>query len=54
MLLRRLRETLREVRDLERTVGRLSQSTGSARDLQALGASLAVVPSLQALLQEPT
>lgn len=51
-LLRRLRETLREVRDLERTVGRLSQATGSARDLQALGASLAVVPSLQILLSE--
>ena len=50
--LRRLREILREVRDLERTVGRLSQGTGSARDLQALGASLGVVPSLQALLSE--
>ena len=50
--LRRLRETLREVRDLERTVGRLSQATGSARDLQALGASLAAVPTLQGLLGE--
>ncbi len=50
--LRRLRETLRDVRDLERTVGRLSQAAGSARDLQALGASLAVVPSLQDLLSE--
>ena len=50
--LRRLREILREVRDLERTIGRLSQATGSARDLQALGASLAVVPSLQTLLGE--
>ncbi len=50
--LRRLRETLREVRDLERTVGRLSQAAGTARDLQALGASLAVVPSLRDLVNE--
>ena len=50
--LRRLRENLREVRDLQRVVGRLSQAAGNARDLQALGASLAVVPQLQALVAE--
>ena len=48
--LRQGRESLREVRDLERTVGRLSQSGGNARDLRALGASLAVVPELKRLL----
>lgn len=48
--LRRLRETLKEVRDLERTVGRLSQATGSARDLAALQMSLAAVPALKQLL----
>ncbi len=45
--LRELRETLREVRDLERTLGRLSQANGSARDLAALNASLRAVPALQ-------
>ena len=50
--LRRLRETLREVRDLERVVGRLSQAAGGARDLQALGTSLAAVPALQALVAD--
>ncbi len=49
--LRQARETLREVRDLERTVGRLSQANGNARDLSALGASLAVVPELKRILQ---
>ena len=48
--LRQSRETLREVRDLERLVGRLSQSTGNARDLLALAASLAAVPALKRLL----
>ena len=45
--LRHWRETLREVRDLERAVGRLSQASGNARDLSALGGSLAVVPLLK-------
>jgi DNA mismatch repair protein MutS len=48
--LRRCREMLREVRDLERTVGRLSQSTGNARDLAALQTSLAAVPEIKQLL----
>ena len=50
--LRRCRETLREVRDLERAVGRLSQASGNARDLAALGVSLGMVPALKALLLE--
>ncbi len=50
--LRRCRETLREVRDLERAVGRLSQAAGNARDLAALGVSLAVVPAVKELLLE--
>ena len=49
-ILRHSRETLREVRDLERTVGRLSQSSGNARDLLGLATSLAVVPRIKKLL----
>lgn len=49
--LREARETLRAVRDLERTVGRLSQSTGNARDLHGLGTSLAVIPELKEQLR---
>ncbi len=48
--LREGRETLKEIRDLERTVGRLSQSGGNARDLVALRQSLAVVPELKRVL----
>ncbi len=48
--LRRCRETLRAVRDLERAVGRLSQASGNARDLAALGVSLGVVPAVKELL----
>jgi DNA mismatch repair protein MutS len=50
--LRHLRDTLREVRDLERTLGRLSQANGSARDLAALRVSLQAVPALRRLLGE--
>ena len=50
--LRHLREALREVRDLERTLGRLSQTSGSARDLAALQMSLRAVPALQRLLAD--
>ncbi len=47
--LRRLRDALREVRDLERTVGRLSQASGNGRDLAALQSSMAAVPALQTM-----
>lgn len=46
-----VRTTLKEVRDLERTSGRLSQGNGSGRDLLALASSLEVVPTLQATLE---
>ncbi len=46
-ILRAVRETLSGVRDLERTVGRLSQAAGNARDLLVLQESLAVVPELK-------
>jgi DNA mismatch repair protein MutS len=42
-----LREALKNVRDIERTVSRLSQGSGNARDLQALGASLEQVPAIR-------
>lgn len=45
-----VREKLRSVRDLERLIGRLSQGSGNARDLQALGLSLAQLPELRGLL----
>jgi DNA mismatch repair protein MutS len=44
------REQLAIVRDLERTLGRLSVGTGNARDLVALKDSLAALPTLKATL----
>ncbi len=46
-LLGNLRETLKNIRDLERTVGRLTQIGGNARDLQVLRTSLEQIPQLQ-------
>ncbi len=46
----RFRAGLREVRDLERTVSRLSVGTGNARDLVALRTGLEQVPALKTLL----
>ncbi len=45
------REQLREVRDLERTLGRLSSGSGNARDLAALRTALAQLPALRQTLQ---
>jgi len=42
-----LRETLKSIRDLERTVGRLTQTGGNARDLQVLRTSLEQIPQLK-------
>ena len=42
--LNELRELLKSVKDIERTAGRLSQGAGNGRDLQALGASLKMLP----------
>ncbi|MEA3209200.1 MAG: mismatch repair protein MutS, partial [Chthoniobacter sp.] len=50
-LLGNLRETLKSIRDMERTVGRLTQTGGNARDLQVLRTSLEQVPHLRADLE---
>ena len=45
-LMSKLRDTLRGVRDTERLTSRLSQGAGNARDLLALGTSLARMPDI--------
>ncbi|MHA3773310.1 DNA mismatch repair protein MutS [Verrucomicrobiota bacterium sgz303538] len=50
-LLGKLRETLRSIRDAERTVGRLTQTGGNARDLIVLRTALEQIPQLRADLQ---
>ncbi len=45
-----LREQLHAVRDMERTLGRLSVGTGNARDLIALKESLTAIPALKQTL----
>jgi DNA mismatch repair protein MutS len=45
-ILSKCRESLQGIRDIERTVGRLSQGAGNARDLQSLAVSLENIPSL--------
>jgi DNA mismatch repair protein MutS len=49
--LERFRECLAEVRDLERTVGRLSAGTGNARDLLALRVALERIPELRQIVE---
>ncbi|MCE9610645.1 MAG: DNA mismatch repair protein MutS [Chthoniobacter sp.] len=46
-LLGNIRETLKSIRDMERTVGRLTQTGGNARDLQVLRTSLEQIPQLK-------
>ncbi len=46
-LLSSVRETLANIRDVERTVGRLSQLSGNARDVVALRLSLESLPDLK-------
>ena len=46
-LLGKLRETLKSIRDMERTVGRLTQTGGNARDLLVLRTSLEQIPPLR-------
>lgn len=46
-LLNALREEFAEVRDIERTLGRLSQGSGNARDLKSLECSLRRVPGIR-------
>ena len=47
-----LRAQLAQVRDLERTLGRLSAGTGNARDLIALRLALEQIPALKQTLRE--
>ena len=47
-------QQLVEVRDLERTIGRLSTGSGNARDLMALRRALEQVPALKATLRQLT
>lgn len=51
-LLGEIRETLRSIRDIERTVGRLTQTGGNARDLLVLRTSLEQIPALKAYIDE--
>lgn len=46
-LLSQCRATLKNIRDIERTTGRLSQRAGTPRDLQSLGNSLSNIPTLK-------
>ena len=50
-LLGSIRETLKSIRDLERTVGRLTQTGGNGRDLLVLRTGLEVIPNLRADLE---
>jgi DNA mismatch repair protein MutS len=52
MTLGQLRDLLKDIRDLERTSGRLSQGSGNARDLAALAQALQIVPALKLLMRE--
>src|ERR1044072_9516790 len=47
----RFRRQLTEVRDLERTIGRLSAGSGNGRDLLALRQALELIPALKKHLQ---
>jgi DNA mismatch repair protein MutS len=46
-LLTKLHESLKNIRDIERTTGRLSQGSGNARDLKSLQVSLERIPDLK-------
>jgi len=50
--LEELRAQLAQVRDLERTLGRLSAGTGNARDLIALRLALQQIPRLKQIVRE--
>jgi DNA mismatch repair protein MutS len=50
-LLSKCRESLKSIRDIERTVGRLSQAGGNARDLISLKNSLEQMPELKSHLE---
>ena len=50
-ILTKLQEALRGIRDIERTMGRLGQLSGNARDVQVLSSSLQQMPEIQAHLR---
>jgi DNA mismatch repair protein MutS len=50
-VLSKLREGLKSIRDIERTLARLGQAGGNARDLQTLASSLDEVPALREHLE---
>ena len=50
--LEQFRLQLKEVRDLERTIGRLSMGSGNGRDLLALKIALEQIPALKGILNE--
>ncbi|MEM8952711.1 MAG: DNA mismatch repair protein MutS [Verrucomicrobiota bacterium] len=50
-LLTQIQESLKNIRDVERTLGRLSQGSGNARDLLALSKSLQQIPALRQHLE---
>ncbi len=50
--LERLRAQLEQVRDLERTIGRLSAGSGNARDMVALRLALEQLPGLKSTLRD--
>ncbi|MBM3856531.1 MAG: DNA mismatch repair protein MutS [Verrucomicrobia bacterium] len=52
LFLKELRESFAGIRDLERSLSRLSQNSGNARDLGVLGSSLQAVPALRQLLEK--
>jgi DNA mismatch repair protein MutS len=47
-----VRDILRDIRDMERAIARLSLASGNARDLAALKTSLALLPALRAALAD--
>lgn len=49
-ILSKTRESLKNIRDIERTSSRLSQNSGNPRDLQSLASSLREIPALKELL----
>src|SRR5579864_543251 len=51
-LLDSIRTELKLIRDIERSIGRLSQASGNARDLAALKTSLQQIPKLKTELQK--
>jgi DNA mismatch repair protein MutS len=50
--LEQFRAEIKSVRDLERTISRISIGTGNARDLQTIAAALAAVPALRNIVEQ--